>query len=261
MSEGSPRALYAPERHAAILAVARAHGRVEVAALADELGVTAETVRRDLTSLERLGMLRRVHGGALLINRDEGEPTLTERLGKLADEKHRIAVRALQEVPDNGTILLDSGTTTMALAALLVAERPLTVVTNSVSIANVLRSRAGLELYLLGGRVRRITGAAVGAWVASGLADLSVDVAFMGTNGCTPERGLTTPDQDEAAAKRAMVGSARRVVVLTDSSKVGRDTLHRFAAPEEVAMLITDTGLDEDVASTLDLAGMDVVRV
>lgn len=261
MSESVTKSLYAPERHAAILAIAKVHGRVEVTSLAEELGVTTETVRRDLTALERLGTLQRVHGGALLVNRDEGESSLTERLGRWAEEKHRIAIRALEELPANGTILLDSGTTTMALAALLMAEKPLTVVTNSVSIANVLRSRAGLELYSLGGRVRSVTGAAVGSWVEAGLADLSVDVAFMGTNGCTPERGLTTPDQEEAAAKRAMVKAARRVVVLTDSSKIGRDTLHRFAPLDDVAMLITDTGLDVDVADSFDAAGIDVVRV
>lgn len=252
--------MYAPERQQAILAKARADGRVEVTTLADDLGVTSETVRRDLTALERLGVLRRVHGGALPVERLEVEPTLATRKGHLAAEKRRIAARALQELPREGTVLLDSGTTTEAIAELLPADIQLTVVTNSISIAATLQSHNGVDLYLLGGRVRRRTGAAVGSWVTTALADTSVDVAFLGTNGFSVSRGLTTPDQAEAGAKRAMVRAARRVVVVADATKAEQAHFHRFATLDDVALLITDDTLDDDTAAALDAAGVDVVR-
>ena len=113
---------------------------------------------------------------------------------------------------------------------------------------------------LLGGRVRERTGAAVGHWLEAALADVHVDVAFLGTNGFSVSRGMTTPDQSEAMAKRAMAKAARRTVVVTDSTKAGLDHFHRFARPEDVALLITDTQLDDETAEQFDAAGTDVVR-
>ncbi len=253
--------MYAAERQQAILTSARAAGRVEVAALADTLGVTPETVRRDLTVLERLGVLRRVHGGALPVERLELEPTLATRREHLADEKRRIAARALDELPTEGTVLLDAGSTTQALAERFPTDRELTVVTNSVAIAGILHGHPGVELYVLGGRIRPRTGAAVGTWATSALADVGVDVAFLGTNGFSVARGMTTPDQAEAMAKRAMVAAARRAVVLADSSKAELVHFHRFATVADVALLITDRGLDDETTGRLEAAGTDVVRV
>ena len=253
--------MYAPERQQAILATARAEGRVEVAALAEALHVTPETVRRDLTALERLGVVRRVHGGALPVERLEIEPTLATRRDQFAEEKQRIAARALEELPREGTVLLDSGSTTQALADFIPADRELTVVTNSIAIALTLQSHPGVDLYVLGGRVRQRTGAAVGTWVTTALTDVSVDVAFLGANGFSVTRGMTTPDQAEALAKRAMVASGRRCVVLADSSKAELVHFHRFADLNDIALLITDRGLDEETAEQLDASGTDVVRV
>lgn len=238
---------------------ARNAGRVEVTALADVLGVTAETVRRDLSALERRGSLRRVHGGAIPVERLEVEPTLATRVGRLGEVKRRIAARALDEVPAGGSILLDAGSTTQAVAELLPAEVELTVVTNSLSVASTLASRPLVRLYLVGGRVRTTTGAAVGDWAARELADLTVDVAFLGSNGFSARRGLTTPDQAEAGVKRAMVSAGRTCIALADSSKAGDDHLHRFATLEEIDVLITDTDLDDEIAEQVRAAGPEVV--
>ena len=251
---------YAPERQELILQWARAHGRVEVATLAEDLGITAETVRRDLTALERRGLVRRVHGGALPIERLEVEPTLAARRTQASTQKQRIAQRAVQELPAEGTVLLDSGTTTQAIAEQFPTDRRLTVVTNSVAIAATLNTLDTIELYVLGGRVRERTGAAVGQWLESALADVCVDLGFLGTNGFSVVRGMTTPDQSEAMAKRAMCRAARRTIVVTDSTKAGVDHFHRFARPEEVDLLVTDTQLDDETAEQLDAAGTDVVR-
>ncbi|MER7072491.1 DeoR/GlpR family DNA-binding transcription regulator [Terrabacter sp. NPDC000476] len=251
--------MYAAERQQRIIAVARRDGRVEVTALADTLGVAAETVRRDLTALERRGSLRRVHGGAIPVERLEVEPSLATRSGRLADVKRRIAARALDELPSGGSIILDSGSTALAVAELLPPDLDLTVLTNSLAAATVLASHPGISLYLLGGRVRGTTGAAVGDWATGPLADVTVDVAFLGTNGLSVARGLTTPDQSEALVKRAMVGAARKCVVLTDSSKTGDAHLHRFAQVADVDVVITDTDVDDDVAAEIRAAGPEVV--
>lgn len=252
--------MYAPERQQRILEVARAQGRVEVLALSADLGVTTETVRRDLTALERRGAVRRVHGGALPVERLEVEPPLSSRTSRNAEAKRRIAARALDEVPTEGTVLLDGGTTTKALAELLPDRSGLTVVTNSIDTAAVLQSHEHTDLYVLGGRVRGRTGATVGDWLVSALADVTVDVALIGANGYSPSRGMTTPDQAEAVAKRTMVRAARRTVVLADSTKAGDDHFHRFADTESIDLLVTDTGLDDDTAEELAAEGMAVVR-
>jgi DeoR family fructose operon transcriptional repressor len=251
--------MYAEERQQYILDSARASGRVEVNTLAEALDVTPETVRRDLTILERHGVLRRVHGGAIPVERLGFEPGVELRSERLVAEKERIAKAALPHLPDEGTVLLDAGTTTLRLAELLPRDHELTIVTNSLGIASLVAPYPNLSLYLLGGRVRGRTLAAVGSWVTNALQDVFVDIAFMGTNGLTPERGLTTPDQSEAAAKRAMIKAARRSVVLTDHTKIGVDHFSRFADLSDIAAVITDDGLDPETAAEIEALGPEVV--
>jgi len=252
--------MYAEERQEEILRVARAQGRVDVTALADDFRVTAETIRRDLTVLERAGVLRRVHGGAIPVERIGFEPALAARDSVLITEKERIAKAALAELPDEGAVILDAGSTTARLAQALPADRELFVVVNSPVLATVLGTRANLTVLLLGGRVRGKTLATVDDWALRPLADMYVDVAFMGTNGCSVERGLTTPDPAEATVKRAMIAAARRVVLLADHTKIGNDYLARFGALTDLDLLITDTGLDADLAGDVEAAGVRVVR-
>jgi DeoR family transcriptional regulator, fructose operon transcriptional repressor len=252
--------MYAEERQQEIVKIARKNARVDVMALAEELNVTAETIRRDLTALERAGVLRRVHGGAIPVERIGFEPAVAARDAVLTAEKERIAKAALAEVPEDGAIILDAGTTTARLAQVLPNDRELTVVVNSPVLATILGPRPNITVLLLGGRLRGRTLAAVDDWALRPLADLYVDVAFMGTNGCSVERGLTTPDQAEAAVKRAMIAAARRVVVLADHTKVGNDNLARFGSMSNVDVLITDSGLDAELATELEEAGVRVVR-
>jgi DeoR family fructose operon transcriptional repressor len=243
--------MYAEERQLWIVERARAVGRVDVGALAEELSVTTETVRRDLTTLERHALLRRVHGGAIPIERLGFEPALAARDSVLTAEKERIARLALAELPDEGSILLDAGTTTARLADILPTDRELVVLTNALPIAMSLSVRPNITVLMIGGKVRGRTQAAVDAWALQALADSYVDVAFIGTNGITTERGLTTPDTTESAVKRAMIRAARRTVVLADHTKVGQDHLSRFATLDEIDTLITDSGLDAQLAEEI----------
>ena len=252
--------MFAEQRQQRIVEQARLEGRVDVSRLAADLEVTPETVRRDLNALERQGVLRRVHGGAMPVERLGFEPGLAARDAVLRAEKERIAKAALAELPVEGAVLIDAGTTTARLAELLPASRELTVVTNALPIALRLSVRPGLTVLAVGGRVRGRTQAAVDDWALRALRDTYVDVAFVGTNGITLDRGLTTPDPAEAAVKRAMIAAARRVVVLADHTKVGATHFARFGSVGEVDMLITDSGLDADVAARLEAAGPTVVR-
>jgi DeoR family transcriptional regulator, fructose operon transcriptional repressor len=251
--------VYPEERQQWIAERARTDGRVDVAVLADALDVTTETIRRDLKILERHGLLRRVHGGALPVDRLGFEPGLAARDAVLTAEKERIAKAALAEVPDEGAILLDAGTTTARLADILPLDRELVVITNGLPIAMSLSTRPNISVLLIGGRVRGRTLAAVDDWALHALTDSYVDVAFMGTNGVTADRGLTTPDTTEAAVKRAMIASARRSVLLADHTKVGNVHLARFARLDDIDTIITDSGIDPVDAEQLRSAGPRVV--
>ncbi len=251
--------MYAEERQQWIVDQARASGRVEVAELAGALDVTSETVRRDLTVLERHGLLRRVHGGAIPAERLGFEPGLKARDAVLTAEKERIAKVALAEVPDEGSILLDAGSTTARLADILPLDRELTVVTNSLPVAMSLSTRPMITVLMVGGRVRGRTQAAVDIWALRTLQDSYVDVAFLGTNGISVGRGLTTPDATEAAVKRAMIESSRRAVVLADHTKFGNDHFAKFGQLADIDTVITDSAAEPELVEQLRSAGPRVV--
>ncbi|MFD0308641.1 DeoR/GlpR family DNA-binding transcription regulator [Streptomyces sp. NPDC127119] len=252
--------MYAPERQQEILRLARDGGRVDVVSLAEEFQVTAETIRRDLKALDRAGLLRRVHGGALPAGRLDFEPDLAERETTAADEKDRIAKAALAELPEEGTMILDAGTTVARLAGALPLEASLTVVTHSLPIAARLADHPGVQLHLIGGRVRHRTRAAVDAWALRAYGEIRADVVFLAANGFSAEHGLTTPDLAEAAVKRAALAAARRVVLLADSAKHGQEHFARFGGLDEVDLLITDSGLSPEDATAIERGGTEVVR-
>jgi DeoR family fructose operon transcriptional repressor len=251
------RAPFSTQRRQAIVRSLRATGRIDVAQIGAELGVTSETVRKDLIQLERAGVLRRVHGGAVPIESLSFEPDVSART-EYADAKLRIAKAALAHVPDTGSVLLDAGSTTARLAEHLPTDRALTVFTNTLPIALSLLGRPNLTVHTLGGRLRGPTTAEVGPWADRALRDLNVDVAFLGTNGISLERGLTTPDPVEAATKQLMTSAARRRILLADHSKVGLVSLCKHAELTDIDLLITDSDLPADQAAALAAAGLAV---
>lgn len=257
--------MYAEERQQAMAALVMQRGRASVAELAETYDVTTETVRRDLAILDRAGLLRRVHGGAvparaLHLVDSMVESTVGDRETTRAGDKDRIAAAAVDYFPPSGgSVLLDAGTTTARIAAQLPTDRDLTVVTNSVPIAARLAGLPSVSLQLLGGRVRGLTQAAVGEQVLRVLDTLRVDVAFIGTNGISPGHGLSTPDSEEAAVKRAMVRAANYVVVAADSSKAGRENFVSFAPLSSVDTLLTDQEIGENYRTQFSERGVEVV--
>ncbi|MFT4088051.1 MAG: DeoR/GlpR family DNA-binding transcription regulator [Gordonia sp. (in: high G+C Gram-positive bacteria)] len=254
--------MYAEERQQAIAAEVRARGRVSVTDLAARFDVTGETVRRDLTVLGRAGQLIRVHGGAVRpdVAAIVDELDLRERQQERLAEKSAIAAAAQRFIPPaGGSVLFDAGTTTHAAAAALAADLHLALVTNCVPIAAELSALPHCEVTLLGGRIRRKTQASVGADAIATLSRLRVTVGFIGTNGFSLAHGLSTPDPDEAAAKRAMIAAANQVVVLADSSKINREDLVSFGDLKDIDTVITDDGIDSAFAEELRAQDIEVV--
>ncbi len=253
--------MYPEERQQAIATLVLSHGRASVAELAEAYSVTTETVRRDLAILDRAGLLRRVHGGAVPARSlHVVETGVVERDATHTAHKDAIARAAADFFPLSGcSVLFDAGTTTARVAALLPTDRELTVVTNSVPIAARVSTLPAVNLQLLGGRVRGLTQAAVGEQTLRALDTMRVDVAFIGTNGITVRHGLSTPDSEEAAVKRAMVDCANYVVAVADSSKIGQEEFVSFAPISKVDTLVTDTGIPEADRAELGANGVDVI--
>ncbi|UED84184.1 DeoR/GlpR family DNA-binding transcription regulator [Streptomyces profundus] len=252
--------MYAAERQQEILRLAHEGGRVDVLSLAETFQVTAETVRRDLKVLDRAGLVRRVHGGAIPAGRLDFEPNVAEREGVSADEKNRIVRAALSELPADGSVIIDAGTTTARLAAALPADCALTVVTHALPVAARLVDHPGISLHLVGGRVRHRTSAAVDAWALRAYGEINADLLLLATNGFSLDDGLTTPDLAEAAVKRAMVAAARRTVLLADSTKLRQQYFARFGDFSDVDLFVTDTGLGDEDAAAIERRGTEVVR-
>ncbi len=219
MTQHTGRVPFPAQPQQAVVRTLRTHGRVDVGEVAAELGVTHETVRKDLIALERGGLLRRVHGGAAPNEHLTFEPAVATRVG-LVEEKQRIAKAAFGHVPAEGSVLLDSGAKP-PLAEISSTDRPLIVFTNPLPTALTLLARSNLCVHTLGGHVGTVTSAAVGHWANRTQSEFNVDVAFLGTNGLSLDPGLSTSDPGEAATKRLRVWQARRRIVLADQSKSG----------------------------------------
>jgi DeoR family fructose operon transcriptional repressor len=256
-----PGPMFQGERRAQIMARILEHGRVDVAELAEEFDVTGETIRRDLTELQHQRLVRRVHGGAVPWRGAMIVPRLEVRESRNVENKRRIATAALEEVPEGGSLIIDSGSTTLLLADLLHRDRDLTVITNSVPVIRSLALTDGPEIVVLGGLLKRLSGAMIDETGIDMLRDITVDVLFIGCDAMSPERGFTVPYRDEVAIKRAMMGSARRVVMMFDHSKVGNEQLFRFGSIDEVDTIITDTGVDDATTALLEQQGPVVIRV
>ncbi len=252
--------MYAEERQQAIAALVARSARLSVSDLAGKFAVTTETIRRDLSTLERSGLVRRVHGGVVASQAlSVLEVAVSDRDRSSAAEKDRIAQAALDLVPENGSVILDAGTTTARLAGMLPSDRRLEVTTHAVPIAARLVGNPAVVLHLLPGRVRATTQAAVGEDTVAALEPLLADVVFLGTNGISAAHGLSTPDHSEAAVKRAIVAAGRQVVLLADSDKLGQEHLVRFARLDQVDVLVTDDRATPEAVEPLTDAGIKVV--
>ncbi len=259
--------MYATERQQRIAGIVTDEGRASVTALSALFGVAQETIRRDLDQLQADGVLLRVHGGAVPAGRTSAaEPSLAAREATATEAKEHIAAAALDLIPRGlgGAVHIDAGSTAARVARLLAAREDgnasLTLITNSVITASTLSHLTTPAVRVIGGRLRAVTGALVGAGAIDQIAGLRPDVAIIGTNAVNARFGLSTPDEAEAEVKRAAVASARRVIVVADASKLGEESLVRFGGLDDIDALVTDGEPDADLSEALLVADVDLVR-
>ncbi|MDQ0989207.1 DeoR/GlpR family DNA-binding transcription regulator [Streptomyces sp. V3I7] len=251
--------LLAEQRRALIVDEVRRRGGVRVNELTRKLGVSDMTVRRDLDALARQGVLEKVHGGAVpLVEASTHEPGFEAKSALELTAKEDIARAAAQLVAPGTAIALSGGTTTYALAHQLLEMPDLTVVTNSVRVADVFHSaqrssgqRQGAATVVLTGGVRTPSDSLVGPVADQAIAALHFDVLFLGVHGISAEAGLSTPNLAEAETNRRLVQSARRVVVVADHTKWGTVGLSSFASLDQVDTLVTDTGLPAEARAEI----------
>jgi DeoR family transcriptional regulator, aga operon transcriptional repressor len=249
------------ERQRAILDLLRREGRVLVVDLARQFHTSQVTIRKDLELLHVKGLIHRTHGGALTARESALEdPTLREKEKLHRREKLQIAAAAAGMVAEGQVVILDSGTTTSAIARALRNFQNLTIITNAVNIAAEL-SGSALEVILTGGNLRKNSFSLVGPIAEETLHKLNADILFLGVDGFDVHYGLSTPNLLEAKVNRAMIDVSRVAVAVCDSSKFGRRSLSLIAPPSSLQHVITDAGIPKADLSTLKKSGVEVTLV
>lgn len=249
------------ERRRAILEAVNSDGTVLVRDLAQRFGTSQITIRKDLEILHSQGRVHRTHGGALTV--ESGailDPTLRDKEKLHRKEKARIAEAAARMVEEGQSILLDSGTTTSAIARALRGFSQLTVITNAVNIAAELAGTQ-IEVILTGGTVRKNSFSLVGPLAEDTLRQLSADMLFLGVDGFDIKLGLSTPNLLEARVNKVMMGIARRTVAVCDSSKFGRRAMSAIAPVSTIHHVITDKRVSKSDVRKLKQAGVVVTLV
>ncbi|MCL5781588.1 MAG: DeoR/GlpR family DNA-binding transcription regulator [Firmicutes bacterium] len=245
------------ERQEKIRLLLQEHGRLTVSELAQRFDVSEMTIRRDLKALAALGLVQREHGRALY-PQTASDARFFTRLGEAEREKTAIGRLAAELVAEGESIILDAGTTTLAVAQWL--NKPCVVITNSLPIASVLAG-SGEEMTVLvaGGEVRGTTHALVGPMTRAGFAGFNADKVFLAATGVSIERGLSTNNMMESEVKQAMLAAARQVILVAHSEKFGQIYYHTFAHWDKVHTVITDSGLPEETRRELENLGVKVL--
>jgi len=263
LEAASKRPALARQRQTLILERVREEGAVRVADLVRALGVSDMTIRRDLEILNERGLIEKVHGGAAAIDGSSlFEPGFTVKSTLMQAEKELIAGAAASLVPSGTAIAISAGTTTYALAKRLTDIPGLTVLTNSVPVAEVLyKDGRPYQTVILSGGVRTPSDALVGPFAVAVIRSLHVDSVFMGSHGMDLRSGFTTPNILEAETNRALIEAGRRLVVLADSTKWGTIGISSVARLEEADTIVTDSGLDATARQQLSAAVRRLILV
>lgn len=251
--------MWAAERHRRILDLLQTHQRLTTDHFAEALGVSKETVRRDLIELERSGQLARVHGGAVppaAAPAVPPEPAYLERTGLRQPQKREIAQLAAALIQPGQACFLDAGSTTLALADVLAQREDLIVITNSLAAATALARHAGNEVHLLGGRLETDVPATYGEQTVAEIGRLQVDWALVSPVSFDAVNGAMDYLWNEATVARAMLGRARQRVVLADSSKLGQASRVQICPAADVDVLVTDGEADPAVLEAIRAAGV-----
>jgi DeoR/GlpR family transcriptional regulator of sugar metabolism len=259
MNVASGGKMIAQERRQRIFEELEASGIVAVRDLARKFDVSAMTVARDLQELEQQGLIRRVHGGAISVRGASYEPPFIARETQHAEEKRRIAARAVDLVQDGDSLILDVGTTVLEIARALKGRRNLTVLISNLRAALELASQPAIQVIVVGGKLRASELSMVGHLAEQTLRGFQVDKAFIGVGGIAPQHGLTEFSFEEAGAKRAMLERARQRIVVADHTKFGKVMLTTVAPLSSVDTIITGAEADPQIVQELKQAGVQVL--
>jgi len=250
--------MLASQRKDYLLEVLRKTGQIVAKSVSQELGLSEDTIRRDLRELASEGRLQRVHGGALPASAAVGDLATRERLapeGKIA-----IARAAAKLIKPGQVVILDGGTTTLQLANQLPRQLRATVVTHSPAIAVALQEHTGIEVVMIGGRLFRHSMVAVGAAAVESIGRIRADLYFMGVTGIHPVAGLSTGDLEESHVKRALINSAAETYVLVSSEKLNAASPYVISACSAISGLIIEPGIAAQSVAPFEAAGLTVIR-
>jgi DeoR/GlpR family transcriptional regulator of sugar metabolism len=246
------------ERRELLLARLHRDGRVIAKDVAGELGLSEDSVRRDLREMAAAGLCQRVYGGAV-----PASPAVADyatRRGVAVDSKARVAAAAVQLIAPGSTVILDGGTTALAVAAALPGDLAATVVTHSPTVAAALVDHPAVEVYVLGGRLFKHSAVTCGAAAVEAAAGVHADLFLLGVTGVHPDSGLTTGDADEAAMKRALARRAADTYVLASTEKIGAASPFTVLPLADVAGIVTDAPPEHEVVARLVQRGVSVVQ-
>jgi len=260
MNESSMDPLFAEERKEKIVKLVNERRKVLVPDLIEYFKMSPATIRNDLRDLEAAGLIKRTHGGAIPSDsvRVGFELDNTRKNVKQQQEKEAIARRAAEMVEDGDIIILDTGTTTLEMAKQLKDKKNVTVIVNDIEIAACLEQFDGVSVVVIGGTLRKKFHCTVGPFAVKLLSELNVDKVFIATNGFSVEKGCTTPDINQAEIKKVMVQITTQVIVLCDSSKIGKNSFVQFVPPTQIDTLITDNKANPDFIKDVTELGIDV---
>lgn len=247
--------MWQPERHQKILALLQTHERLSTETAAQALGVSRETIRRDLIELEQEGRLSRVHGGAVTLAAP-AEPPYAERARLRQQEKRSIARLAAAALPPGSSCFIDAGSTTLALAEALLARDDLQIVTNAIEVAMLLRRNPALQVTLLGGRLGTEVSATFGEGTIAEIDRLQLDWAVVSPTSLDPRLGAMNYDWQEATVARAMLAHARQRLLLADAAKLGQSSRVQVCACSAIDLLITEAGVAPALLQALRDAGV-----
>jgi DeoR/GlpR family transcriptional regulator of sugar metabolism len=250
--------MLAAERRDMLVARLRRDGKLVARDLAAELGLSEDSVRRDLREMASAGLCQRVYGGALPVSEALG--TLTARTEIATESKQRIAARAAELIMPGTTTILDSGTTALAIVKALRPDLPATIITHSPSTAAALANHPSVDVFILGGRLFKHSVAACGAAAAEAASGVSADTYLLGLAGIHPREGLTTGDPDEAAMKRLLASRAADTYVLGSIEKLGAVSSYAVIRLSEVAGIITDAPDDHPAVGQLRDQGVTIIQ-
>jgi DeoR/GlpR family transcriptional regulator of sugar metabolism len=248
------------QRRQAILAQVRERAAVSAEDLSRQFGVSVETIRRDLRSLQERGLLERVYGGATRPSGRSSEGSFAARSVRNIDRKRAIATLAASLVHPEETVVIDVGTTALEVARALPASFRGRVLTNSVPAAMELSTRSDVELLLCGGQVRAGDGACAGAHAEAFFAEFYADRAFLGSGGVHPEAGLTDYYPAEVVVRRTIIDHTAATYVLADSSKLGEIAVHRVCTLDRLTAVLTDDAENSAAFAALAAAGFTLLR-